>query len=224
MQSNYIPWKGYFDIINMVDLFVFWDDVQYTTRDWRSRNRIKVTDGAIWLTVPCGHSRDRLICETELKDHGWQKKHWTTICQSYAKASFFKDYAHIFEDFYLNHEWQNLSDMNQYLIKKIAGEILNITTEFDDSRRYNLTRKKGKRIMELLKKAGATDYLSGPRAKDYLNPRDFDKEGINLTWMDYSGYPEYRQLYPPFVHEVSIIDLIFNEGPNARNFLKSTQK
>lgn len=221
LQSNYIPWKGYFDIINMVDLFIFYEDIQYTKNDWRNRNKIKTHKGLEWLSIPCGPDIKRLVCEVELKSHEWQKKHWKTLIHNYQNAMYFNEYAPFFEGFYLNHVWQNLTEMNQYLIRKIAVEILHITTEFDDSRRYNLTEKKDKRVMELLMKAGATDYLSGPRAKDYLDPQDFDKEGINLAWMDYSGYPEYRQLYPPFVHEVSIIDLIFNEGPNARFYLKS---
>ena len=139
-------------------------------QDWRSRNRIKNKQGVFWLTVPCGGNRNRLVSEVSLDDHGWQNKHWTAIRHSYAKAAFFKDHAPFFEDFYLNHTWRNLSEMNQYLIKKIAREILGITTEFDDSIRYGLREAKGGRIIELLKKAGATEYLSGPLAKDYLDP------------------------------------------------------
>jgi hypothetical protein len=223
LQSNYLPWKGYFDIINMVDLFIFYEDIQYTKNDWRNRNKIKTHKGLEWLTVPCGNNIKRLVCEVELKDHASQKKHCKTILNNYQKAEYFIEYKQFFEDFYLKHNWVNLSEMNQYLIKHIAHEFLGMATEFVDSREYKLQNsQKSERVLELLKKSGATEYVSGPAAKSYLDPEEFRRRGINLVWMDYSGYKEYNQLYPPFVHDVSIIDLLMNEGPNARNFLKST--
>lgn len=223
LQSSYIPWKGYFDIINMADLFIFYDNVQFTVRDWRNRNLIKTNKGVMWLTVPCGEKINSLIYEIELKDNIWQKKHWRSISYNYKRALYFKKYSDFFEDFYLNHVWTNLSDMNQYLIKKIATEILSFTTLFDDSRNYDLEEvEKASKVLEILEKAKATSTIIGPSAKNYLDDDFFEKRNIKVTWMDYSGYPEYRQLYPPFVHEVSIIDLIFNEGPNARKYLKST--
>ena len=221
LQSNYIPWKGYFDIINMVDLFIFHDDLQYTSGDWRNRNKIKTPHGTEWLTVPCGRSEKRLICEVELKDHTWQKKHWNKIAQHYKKSKYFKEYEDFFKEIYLDTTWTNLSVMNQTIIQSIAKEILGITTVFDDSRQYNLELKKGERVMELLKKSHADLYLSGPAAKDYLDETLFIREGIKLEWMDYSDYPKYDQLYPPFEHGVTILDLIFNEGPHATSFLKS---
>jgi len=220
IQSNYIPWKGYFDIINMVDEFIFYDDLQYTKNDWRNRNKIKTANGLIWLTIPCGTNLKRLICDVELKDSKWQKDHWNKIKIWYGKAKYFKQYEKFFEEIY-SIQWKNLSELNQYIIKKNSREILGIKTVFRDSREFNLTKKKGERVLELCIKANATHYLSGPSAKNYLDESIFEKEGIKVEWMDYSGYPEYNQLYPPFVHEVSIIDLIFNEGPNATKFMKS---
>ncbi len=222
LQSDYIPWKGYFDIINMVDLFVFYDDIQYTKNDWRNRNKIKTSDGTSWLTIPCGHSEKRLICEVELNDKFWQKKHWASISQHYHKAKYFDYYKSFFEDFYLGKKWNNLSEMNQYLIKHISSEFLMSATRFDDSRNFDLQqRKKEERLLELLAQTDATHYLSGPTAKEYICPENFQKAGILLEWMDYSNYPEYCQLYPPFEHRVSIVDLIFNEGPNAPTYIKS---
>ena len=220
-QSNYIPWRGYFNLIDMADLFIFHDDIQYTKNDWRNRNKIKTAHSTKWLTIPCGVNTNRLICEVELLDHSWQIKHWRRISENYHKAFYFHKYESFFEDFYLNHLWKRLSDMNQYLIKYIAREFLDITTQFEDSRKYNLRHRKGDRVLELLKKTGATEYISGPAAKNYLNPEELEKNNIKLTWMDYSGYREYNQLFsPPFINEVSIVDLIFNTGPNARNFLQ----
>ena len=220
-QSNYIPWKGYFDLINMADEFIFHDDLQYTKNDWRNRNKIKTKNGLEWLTIPCGVNEKRLICEVELENKDWQKHHWQKIVANYSKASYFNAYKDFFEDFYLNKKWTNLSEMNQTLIKRISKEILSINTEFYDSRDFNLKSKKSERVKELLVKRNADIYYSGPSAKDYLEEKELEDAGIKVVWMDYSGYLEYIQLFPPFEHNVSILDLIFNEGKNARHFLKS---
>lgn len=221
LQSNYIPWKGYFDLINMADTFIFHDDLQYTHGDWRNRNKIKTQNGLDWLSAPCGSSESRLICEVEFKDHSWQKKHWAKIEQNYTKAKYFKDFKDYFKAIYLDNEWCNLSEMNQHIIKSISKDILKINTKFEDSREYNLSLKKAERVLELLKKSDADVYISGPAAKNYFDESVAKEIGIKVEWMDYSGYPEYQQLYPPFEHGVTILDLIFNEGPNANKFMKS---
>ena len=220
-QSNYIPWKGYFDIINSVDEFIFHDDLQYTKGDWRNRNKIKTNSGLKWLTIPCGSSENRLICDVELIDSSWQKKHWNLISSNYLKAPYFHEYKEFFQEFFLNNKWNNLSVLNQTLIKKISNDILGIQTKFKDSRAFNLQYSKGERVLELLIKANASEYLSGPAAKNYIDQSKFESEGIKLKWMDYSGYKIYNQLYPPFEHGVSILDLIFNEGPNYEDYMKS---
>jgi hypothetical protein len=220
VQSNYIPWKGYFDLIAKADLFIFHDDLQYTKQDWRNRNKIKTPHGPKWLSIPCGSNENRLICKVVLRDHTWQRKHWHKIMQSYQFAPHFELYKAFFEEFYLQGTWTNLSDLNQFLIKKISRVYLGINTEFDDSRRYNLKEKKALRVLELLKKVGADIYLSGPKAKNYLDERVFEDTGIQIEWMDYNGYPKYDQLYPPFEHNVSIIDLLFSVGEGAKKYLK----
>ncbi len=221
-QSNYIPWKGYFDYINSVDEFFFYDDVQYTKQDWRSRNMIKSPKGVEWLSVPVGSkTRNRLICEVDIKQHDWQKSHWGKISQYYREAPYFKMYKEFFDDIYIGNTWTNLSDMNQTIIKRISKELLGITTKFDDSRRFNLHGSKEERYIPLLKEIGCTTFVSGPSAKSYLTDEAMEKEGIKLEWMNYEGYKEYHQLYPPFEHSVSILDLIFNEGPNMKEFMNS---
>lgn len=220
LQSNYIPWKGYFDIIDSVDEFIFYDDLQFTKNDWRNRNKIKTTNGLKWLSIPCGTNIKRLICDVKLENNSWQKEHWRIIEQYYKKSPYFKDYHSFFEELYLSKNYTNLSDMNQYMIKKIATEILDIKTNFDDSRKYNLTKVKGERVIELLTKVNATHYLSGPAAKDYIDEKCFRDAGIELYYMDYSKYREYPQLYPPFEHGVSILDLIFNTGEDAINYIR----
>ena len=221
LQSNYIPWKGYFDIINSVDEFIFYDDLQYTKNDWRNRNLIKTEKGLKWLTIPCGTNLNRMICEVRLRDDMWQRKHWEQICFYYCKTKYWGIYKDFFEEIYLNRKWPYLSELNQTLIKGISQEILGIKTLFRDSREFNLVNKKGDRVLELVKKDNATSYFSGPSAKNYLNEQIFKEAGISIVWMDYSYYPEYEQLYPPFNHRVSIIDLIFNEGPYSKNYMKS---
>lgn len=215
LQSCYIPWKGYFDIIHDVDLFIFYDDVQYTKNDWRNRNRIKTANGIMWLSVPAGSSTDRLICDVTLGDDRWQAQHWKTLTQAYGKAPHFRDYAGFFEDAYLGHRWTSLSNLNQFLTRRIAEDFLGIETKFEDSRRYAAQGAKQERLLEILGKAGATRYVSGPAAKNYIDPERFEVAGIELIWKDYAGYPEYPQLHPPFEHTVSILDLLFHTGPRA---------
>lgn len=219
IQSNYIPWKGYFDIIHDVDLFIFLDDVQYTVRDWRNRNKIKTPQGLRWLSVPVGADRDRLIHQVEIVDDGWAKKHWETIKYSYSKTPHFKKYREFFEYVYLDSAWTNLSELNQFLIKRISQEFLGIETEFRDSREFAAQGEKTDRLLDLLVKAGATSYLSGPSAKSYIDDSKFRADGIELAYKDYSHYREYPQPFPPFEHAVSILDLLFNCGPDAPNYV-----
>ncbi|MCX7735837.1 MAG: WbqC family protein [Candidatus Kapabacteria bacterium] len=225
VQSNYIPWKGYFDMINMVDEFILYDDVQYTRRDWRNRNIIKTPNGLHWLTIPVSVKGKffQKINETKISDPNWAKIHWNTIKFAYSKAKFFNDYKEYFERFYLSTNEILLSKINQHLLK-ICCDILDIKTIISTSDNYKIIDGKNEKLISLCQQANANIYISGPAAKDYLDEALFAKEGIQVIWMDYSGYPEYNQLYPPFVHEVSIIDLIFNEGPNATKFMKSFGK
>ena len=219
LQSSYIPWKGYFDIIHDVDNFIFYDDVQFTKSDWRSRNRIKTANGLHWLSVPAGPDQSRLIHEVQLKDPSWQRKHWTTLKQTYGKSKYFSDYRSFLEEVYLGHAWNSLSDLNQYLITHIAQTFLGITTIFHDSRRYAAEGQKLDRLLDLLKKVGATSYVSGPAASGYIDSGRFESAGIRLQFKEYSGYPEYRQPHPPFDHAVSVLDLLFAEGDNANKFI-----
>ena len=219
VQSNYIPWKGYFDIIHDVDLFIFYDDVQYTKNDWRNRNRIKTPSGPEWLTIPVGKSENRLICEVGLSDNSWSQKHWATLRQNYRRAPFFAEYEVVLEEFYLGRRWASLSELNQQFIQTVARECLGIETRFRDSREYSPIGSKLDRLLDLLRKAGATRYVSGPAAKTYIDAERFLAAGIELVWKSYEGYPEYPQFYPPFVHGVSVLDLLFHKGPSAGEYI-----
>ena len=215
LQSSYIPWKGYFDLIRDADEFIFYDDVQFTKQDWRTRNRIKTVGGVKWLTVPVGSSIARRVCDVSISDHRWQGKHWKTIEQSYSKSPYFSIYAPMFEQFYLKDRWLNLSELNKRFTRLVSCDLLGLTTKFTESTSYNATERKQDRLLELLIEAGATRYISGPAGKNYIDPARFADAGIQLVWKDYSGYPEYPQQFPPFEHGVSIVDLLFNVGPQA---------
>lgn len=222
LQSNYIPWKGYFDLINMVDEFVLYDDMQYTKRDWRNRNKIKTSNGLFWLTIPVEVKGKyfQKINETIVSEKDWAKKHWQTITNNYSKAKHFKEYKAIFEEFYLNCEETHLSKINYSLIQ-IINKILGIKTKISWSSDYELIDGQTEKLLGICQQAGADVYLSGPAAKDYFDEELAQSMGIKVEWMDYSGYPEYQQLYSPFEHGVSIIDLIFNKGERSKEFLKS---
>lgn len=215
LQSNYIPWKGYFDIIHDVDLFVFYDDNQYTTRDWRNRNRVKTASGPIWLTVPVGADRSRLIHDVEIPDATWQAKHHATLVQLYGKTPHFKRYRGWLDHVYLEQRWTLLSALNHATVQTIARDFLGITTRFADSRTYAAQGQKMDKMLDLVRRTGASSYLSGPAAKDYIESERFEQAGIALRWKDYAGYPEYPQAHPPFEHGVTVLDLLFNTGPDA---------
>lgn len=227
LQSNYIPWKGYFDIIASVDEFIFYDEMQYTKNDWRNRNKIKTSNGLQWLSIPIltkGHiSNNVKIVDAKIVDKKWSNSHWNTIKQFYKEAPYFKDYADIFEKLYKECEKEEyLCNVNYKFIYAI-NEILGIKTKISFDKDYGLIEGKTERLVDLVQKAGATSYLSGPAAKNYIDEKLFKNANIELEWMDYTNYPEYPQLYPPFEHSVSILDLIFNTGEKAINYIMRKQ-
>jgi hypothetical protein len=221
LQSNYVPWKGYFDLIGSVDEFVLYDDVQYTKNDWRNRNRIKTAQGVQWLTIPVriGGRFGQRVLDAEIADPGWGVRHWRTLTQSYARAPHFDRVRDAFEDLYLGAAEPSLSRVNRRFLER-ACELLGIRTRITWSDEYVTPPGRIERLIDLCRQLGAGEYLSGPAARDYLDPAAFARAGIEVIWMDYSGYPEYPQLFPPFVHEVSILDLLFNTGPDAARYLK----
>jgi hypothetical protein len=222
VQSNYIPWKGYFDLINLVDEFIIFDDMQYTRRDWRNRNLIKTPAGPKWLTIPVAVKGNffQKIKDTTISDPRWACKHWESIVHNYSKAKYFTAYREAFESLYLGSEERFLSRVNYLFITAIC-KMLNIDTRLSWSEHYVPTEGKTERLVSLCKQAGAATYISGPAARGYLDEAMFASENIELQYMDYSSYPEYRQLSPPFEHRISVIDLIFNEGPEASKYMKS---
>jgi hypothetical protein len=223
VQSNYIPWKGYFDLINLVDEFILYDEMQYTKRDWRNRNIIKTPAGLKWLTIPVAVKGNffQKIKDTTVSDPRWARKHWETIVHNYSKAKHFSLHRDVFAELYSSCAEERFLSRINYLFLSAICKILSIDTKISWSEDYVSSEGKTERLVSLCRQAGATTYISGPAARDYLDEALFARENIRVQYIDYSSYPEYRQLSPPFEHRVSIIDLIFNEGPEAPNYMKS---
>lgn len=221
-QSNYIPWKGYFDGINIADEFVIYDDMQYTKRDWRNRNQIKTPQGLIWLSVPVEVSGKyfQKINETKISDKAWGQQHWNMLKQNYAKAPCFMETKDAFEELYLNNNFELLTELNQAFLERIMI-FLGIKTTINRSEKFILHEEKTQRLVNICSECNATDYYSGAAAKAYMDESKFTDKNINVHYFDYSGYPEYPQLYGEFQHGVSILDLIFNTGTNATKYMKS---
>lgn len=222
LQSNYIPWKGYFDLMNMVDEFVLYDEMQYTRRDWRNRNKIQTSQGLKWLTIPVEVKGKYLqkICETKISEKDWGKKHWQIICHTYMKSKYFKEYKDVFEALYLGSNEEYLSQVNYQFITAI-NQILGIKTKIRCSSEFELVEGQTEKLLGICKQCGADIYMSGPAAKNYFDEELAKQENIKVEWMDYSGYKEYNQLFLPFEHGVSILDLLFNEGIYAKEYMKS---
>lgn len=222
VQSSYIPWKGYFDLIRAVDEFVLYDDMQFTKRDWRSRNRIKTAQGLSWLTVPVDVKGkfDQRIRDAVVADADWAHRHWQSIRHAYARAPHFARYeAQVAEAYASLAGETRLSAINHRLIELTCG-FLGITTPITWSMDYTQREGKSERLISICQAAGATTYLSGPAARDYMDLDLFAAAGIEVRFADYSGYPEYPQLHGPFEHAVTALDLLFNTGPDAPAFLK----
>lgn len=220
LQSNYLPWKGVFDLIHRVDTFVFLEDVQYTEHDWRNRNKIMTDQQTKWITVPVKNAGRfcQLICETELDNRtNWQRKHLHSFQTYYARAPYFKQYRYLIEDLYLQRRWTRLSELNIYATQMLA-RVLEIRTRFVNSCDLSATGVKDDRIIEICKELGATHYLSGPAAQNYIHPEKFTAHNIQLEYIQYQ-YPGYSQVYQPFSHQVTVLDLIFNCGPRSAFYI-----
>jgi hypothetical protein len=217
-----VPWKGYFDLIHSVDEFVLFDDVQFTRRDWRNRNRIKTPRGPAWLTIPVNTKGKYLdpIKDITISEPSWGVQHWKTIKANYARARCFSRYADVFERLYLGCGDTHLSAVNCTWIQTICG-ILGINTKISWSMDYELLKGKTERLVGICLQAGAKSYISGPSARSYIDAEQFRAANVELSYFEYAGYPEYPQLFPPFDHHVSVLDLIFNHGPDATRYMVS---
>jgi hypothetical protein len=226
VQSNYIPWKGYFDLIARVDEFVLFDDMQYTRRDWRNRNQIKTPQGLQWLTVPVvvKGKYTQKIKDTEIDGVDWAALHWKAFEQNYRRAPYFDEIASWLAPLYLSSSVPtNLSVLNRRLIDAICA-YLGIRTRISSSSDYILSEGKTERLADICVQAGADEYFSGPAAKDYIDEAVLMDRGVGVRWFDYAGYSEYPQLWGEFIHGVTMLDLLFNCGAEASGFMRYVSK
>jgi WbqC-like protein family len=221
VQSNYVPWRGYFDLIASVDEFVLLDDVQYTRRDWRNRNRIKTSQGTRWLTIPVQVSGryTQSIAETNVAEEEWAAEHWTTVSQSYRHAAGFEEAAPFVQPLYASVPGPSLSEVNRHFLAAFC-ERLEIATPLTRSHDYGPEGTKTARLLDICRKAEATTYVSGPSAKDYLEEDAFAAHGIAVEWFEYGPYPEYEQVHPPFEPQVSILDTLLCTGAAAAEHVR----
>jgi WbqC-like protein family len=222
-QPNFIPWTGYFNKISKCNVFVLFDDVQFPrAKTFGNRVEIKTNNGAAWLTVPVTHRGDLSnFNEIEIDNNqGWGRKTLKTIKLAYQKAAHFNDHWEEFEALYTA-KYERLTELNITLMKFAVGK-LGIGTKLVCS--SELTEANGlageAKILAILKELNATEYLSGKGAgsRRYINEGDFASAGIKLTWQSYEAQP-YRQLWGDFVPNLSIIDLLFNEGPDSARYI-----
>ena len=223
LQPSYIPWRGVFDQIEQADLFIFYDDVQYDKRGWRNRNQIKTPHGKQWLTIPV-HSRGAQTQNIPINqirivwENPWSEAHGKAIQQAYSKAPYFDRYQALVEMFYQRRD-EFLADFTIAFTVALARELGNTHTRFLRSSQIDgITGQKTDRLIQILQAVGATHYISGPSAQDYIEREKFEEAGITLRYMQYN-YPEYPQLYPPFDPQVSILDLLFMTGSEAPSYI-----
>lgn len=221
VQPSYIPWRGYFDLIRRVDLFVFYDDVQYDRRGWRNRNRIKTAQGTRWLTIPVharGAQTERLPIHTiRTVDSEWPRHHLEGLRRAYGGAPYFRDFSSWLEARYAS-PGPSLADFTISLVMEIAAK-LGYRTRFVRSSTLDASGSRTERLLDVLGKVGASRYLSGPSARAYIDERQFAERDIALEWMSYD-YPEYPQLHPPYDPHVSILDLLFMTGDRAAHYIR----
>jgi hypothetical protein len=219
LQPCYIPWRGYFHLIHLADVFVFLDDVQYTSRDWRNRNMVKGVHGPLWLTVPVitKGRRGQLIKDVEIDNStAWGENHLSTIRHCYAQAPHVDEYMKGMEEKYAQ-RWESLCDLDIDLTRSIAG-LLDIDTQFVRSSALNADGAKTERLVDICTRVGITRYISGPSGRDYIDPEVFSRAGIDLVYHAYE-YPEYPQPFGAFEPNVTIMDLLFNCGDQSSRFI-----
>jgi len=220
-QPNYLPWVGYFNKMARSDVFVMFDDVQLIRgKSFVTRNRVKTANDVQWLTVPVKEKGElRLIKDVPIVQDGkWQQKHWRTIQLSYKKAPYFDRYEGKLSQIYDAH-WENLSELNVTLIKLIK-DLIGIKTTLVLSSEMNIEGGGTEKIISIVKELKADKYITGEGmgSQRYINEEDFKKNNIELVYQQFE-HPVYHQLWGDFVSNLSIIDLLFNEGEKSLGIL-----
>jgi WbqC-like protein family len=222
IQSCYVPWRGFFDLIGRCDEYVIFDRAQYVKRHWHNRNLIKTAAGLEWLTIPILSKgrREQPIDEVEIEKR-WAEKHWRALELAYRRAPFFEALAPSVRGWYERADKERrLTDVNALFLREIAS-LLGLSTRIVRDTSYPAQGAKTERLLGIARAAGADRYLSGPSARAYFDETVFAAAGIEVEWMSYHGYPEYPQLHGGFEPAVSVLDLLFNVGPDARRYCRA---
>jgi hypothetical protein len=219
LQPGYLPWLGFFEQMCRSDIFVFLDDVQYEKGSWRNRNRIKTPHGLQWLTVPVLTKGQHfpLIREVRINNCiGWADKHIKSIAQHYTKAPYFKQYA---DDLFnvLRTPWNFLIDLDLALLDWLK-KCLDIDTLTLLSSDLGVKGRRTERLIAIIQHLNGTIFYEGSAGRSYIEQTDFMNSGITIAYQDYR-HPVYPQLYGDFISHASVIDLLFNCGPQSREIL-----
>lgn len=214
IQSCYVPWIGFFDMIARCDEYIIFDQVQFVKRHWHNRNKIKTPKGAEWMTIPViSKSRSEQPIEDVEISEPWAERHWRSLAINYQRAPFFADEKDKVRGWFDAVDgMKRLTEVNAFLLKALVAHLrLNVRVASDHD--YKADGRSSERLLSLCQAAGATHYLSGPSAKNYLDEAMFAEAGVVVEWMAYGPYEAYPQLHGEFDIAVSILDQIFNRGP-----------
>ena len=216
-QPMYLPYPGIFNKMKNADIFVFLDDAQYSDGYYYNRNYIKTPKGSLLLTVPIIKSSGQKLNEVKIATNiKWQQKHLKSLYANYSKADYFSRYIGFFEEIYSMH-WKRLHDINMETMLYIK-EVLDLNVPFYFSSELKCESTGTRRIIDICKTLNADVYLSGIGGKDYLDQKLFESSNIKLEYQEYVP-KEYKQLWGDFIPNLSTIDLIFNLGDNAKEFV-----
>lgn len=219
-QPNYIPWIGYFYKMILCDIFIILDDVQYPKNSFVNRNKIKTPTGPQWLTVPVKPSLGTLINAVDITTPGWNEKHIKTLTSFYTKARYFENYADkIFT--ILQKNFISLSELNIALIRQVV-EWLEIKCQFILASQLNSKQASDNKLIELIQQVNGHTYISGAGGKHYQDENKFKHNNIHLKYYNFMP-PQYPQLWGEFAPGLSILDLLFNCGPESINYLKNSE-
>ncbi len=219
LQPHYIPYCGFFKLIETADIFVIFDNVQFQTRSWQHRNKIKTPDGFKWLSVPVIKNSGQKIQDVKIQNTvNWQKKHWSSIIHSYSKSKYFKDYKDFFQDVY-SKKWHSIVDLNIHIINFLIEE-LGFSTKFIKASELDVSGKKSELLINICKKIGATHYHSNMGSKTYMDQEMhlFDDAEIRVSYMEYK-HPIYTQLFGEFTEYMSVLDVLFNHGKESKRII-----
>lgn len=224
MQPTYLPWMGYFDLIDQSEHFIFLDTVQFTKQSWQQRNRIKTPQGVNWLTVPVRQSLGQRILDVKVADpSALRKKHWTSITSNYGRCPHFEMVAAALEPIYLS-GLEGLAELNIALIRALA-DLLTITTKIIRSSEMPVSVKQREGLLvELCCTVGADVYLSPPGSSAYLrSDREFRERGMSVAFQHFE-HPVYPQRFGEFVPYLSVIDLLMNVGPSGLDVIRQGRR